>query len=224
MLFLRGAMASAKFYLAIFAMTLLPVLASAQTASPETSDLAGTDSPTNQTGEVNLIVEGTTYTPTFYRGRAEPSPGNPIRLVAIPFIEGAPTEAEYEFLWNVNNEISRSIIPGKYGVLSTLAPYTDNMFVEVRVLNESGVQVAKHSEYISFSEPEIILYEENPLRGRSAVAIGSDYTLVGSETTVRAEPYFFWKRWCREQLKHSLEPGRSSRSTNRKRLANNCFN
>ena len=150
------------------------------------------DQTTNDTNgsEVDVIVETSNYKPSFYRGRAEPSSGNSVRLIAVPNIAGDSAETEYDFLWNVAGTRIRPASPSRVSVINLTAPYTDNMLVELTIIDQFGNLVAEHREYIPLTESEIVFYEDNLLRGLSQIAIGSSYTLVGSEATIRAEPYF----------------------------------
>jgi hypothetical protein len=65
----------------------------------------------------------------------------------------------------------------------------DNV-VSVDVADRSGAIIASRSISIPSRNPEIIVYEDNPLRGLSSIALPEPFQLIAPEVTLRAEPYF----------------------------------
>ena len=133
-------------------------------------------------GEVEIIVEADTYIPSFYMGRAEPTSGNSMRAIAIP-LEADPSSFTYR--WKLNGQPLTS----NGQVVIFPAPIGDNFLLEVTILN-NGVFWSERSETIALSKPEIVFYEENALRGIGTIAIKNDYSLIGAEASVTAEPFF----------------------------------
>jgi len=140
--------------------------------------------PVAEVGKVDIIVEGNTYVPYFYAGRAEPSAGNSIRLIAIvPVGDERPTT----YRWKVNNNYISTDDP----VLQLKMPQVEErILVEVTALDSTNRPLGKGYEYVVVSIPRLIFYEDNALRGTAQVAIQDNIILIGEETAVKAEPYF----------------------------------
>ncbi len=156
--------------------TLIPI-PSAPSTTNQTPDADSTNS-------IDLIIEADTYAPYFYKGRREPTPGSQARLVAVLPPEIRPAS----FRWQIGSSNLTSIAPR----VSFRVPDLNREFrVSVTALDGSGKVLANAAELISVSEPEILFYETNSLRGASTVAIGDSLTLIGDEISVKAEPYFF---------------------------------
>ncbi|MCB9818844.1 hypothetical protein H6788_01555 [Candidatus Nomurabacteria bacterium] len=133
-------------------------------------------------GEVEIIIEADTYIPSFYRGRAEPTSGNSVRATAIP-LEADPSSLTYR--WRVNGQP----ISGDGQTITFPAPIGDNFTLEVTVL-KNGTFWSEKGESIALSTPEVLFYEENALRGIGTIAIKNDFSLIGAEASVTAEPFF----------------------------------
>lgn len=133
-------------------------------------------------GTVDVIVEAATYVPTFYNGRPEPTTGNMLRLIAVP--NGAPA-LNFTYHWSLDGQV----LPDTGPVITTQAPMGKNPKLRLVVLT-NGQHWAEKTEIIALSEPEVLFYEVNPLRGLGAVALGEEYTLIGDGAEIRAVPYF----------------------------------
>lgn len=136
-------------------------------------------------GQVDILIEADTYIPSFYRGRAEPSPGNNATVVAIP--SGIDSSAgPLGYRWSINGRhLAASGQTASFSV-----PAGNNLTIQVLV-TQNGKLVAEKSEVISVSVPRIVFYENNALRGIGSTAIAGEFMLVGKEASVSAEPYFF---------------------------------
>lgn len=169
----------------LLSFLLAPSLVSAQLFPPMTGVLdPGTLSQTpTGSGSVDLIVEGETYKPAFYRGRAEPTVGNNVRLIAVPL---GQSPGDFTYQWTV---AGRSLPEtGPVAVFSDL--FNERILVSVNVMDGNGALFARTEEVIQLSKPAVVFYEENVLRGHGSRAIINAYTLIGDESVVRAEPYF----------------------------------
>jgi hypothetical protein len=62
--------------------------------------------------------------------------------------------------------------------------------VSVTVQDSTNTVIASKSMRLDATEPEIVFYEDNALRGIMKQALLPNSTILGSEITVRAEPYF----------------------------------
>jgi hypothetical protein len=140
---------------------------------------------------VDIIVEADTLVPLHYAGRALPSGGSQVRLIAITDTNLNPQNLTYR--WNVNDTVlyGGSIV-GK-NVASFIAPRDRSVLVRVEIFDNNGKTIAKKLKEVVIATPELIFYELNPLRGISNNAVFNPHLLVGEEMTVRAEPYYMDK-------------------------------
>lgn len=133
-------------------------------------------------GEVEIIVEADTYVPSFYKGRAEPTSGNLVRATAIPL---SADPVNFSYRWKLNGQ---PLLSSGQSVTFP-APIGDNFMLEVTVLN-NGVFWSEKGETMALSNPEVVFYEENTLRGLGTIAIKGDFSLIGTEASITAEPFF----------------------------------
>lgn len=139
---------------------------------------------------VDIIVEADTYVPSFYKGRALPTSGAPIRIIAIPHTRSGEAAGTYTYKWELGNKVLfGGPLKGRNVVETTMPQYNDETLI-VTVFDGSSNVVAKGVRSLSIADPEILFYEDNPLRGTSRRAVTDTYTLIGDEVTVKAEPYF----------------------------------
>lgn len=167
-------------FLLIFAM---PTIVAAQFFSPLNQQIQINSNVPGPTGQVTIMAEGLTYKPSFYRGRAEPTTGNSVRVIAIP--EGQNPN-NFTYRWSIDGRPLADTGP----VAIFTNPYSKEARVGVSVVDNSGNLFARKEETIRLSSPEVVFYEENLLRGHGAAAITNTHTLIGEEGVVRAEPYF----------------------------------
>jgi len=140
-----------------------------------------TTTPANM--RMDLVVEAETYTPHFYRGRAEPVAGAIMRLVALP----EDTTAVVKYRWQVGG---KTISEDSQTIRVTAPSGVNEVVVDVSALDKNGNVAGRTTNYVPLSTPSLSFYEVNPLRGVSAIAITSNLTLIGDEVTVHSEPYF----------------------------------
>lgn len=162
---------------AIALVALLP----ASAAKAQTAVIKAT--PVAATATIDLIVEANTYVPYFYQGRAVPTAGNSLRLVAVVDSAVAPTS----FRWHIGSQYLSTTGPA---VEVTFPILDSRTLVEVTALDSNNVALGRQAEYIETSQPKILFYEDNALRGTSRTAIQDGFILVGDETLLKAEPYF----------------------------------
>lgn len=145
----------------------------------QSSETAG---PTTEVS-LNLIVEADTYTPYFYRGRAEPTAGSAIRLIVVPNDSSLITK----YKWTINGVLAS----GSGETIQAKVPTgVSEVTIEVSALDQNNNVIGKTTSYVPLSNSSLSFYEVNPLRGVSSVAIGRSLNLIGDEISVRAEPYF----------------------------------
>lgn len=151
--------------------------------------LAETDNNTPQETapyEVDIVVEAGTYTPYFYQGRSEPTAGNQFRLIAIVDLPATESYENLQYTWEVSGQVFTNSAS-----LTTLAPmWAEAVPVRLKVRSADGQLLAESSQSIHLSEPSLVFYENSSLRGVSRLAVGDELIMIGTETAVRAEPYF----------------------------------
>ena len=143
--------------------------------------------PAEPLSVVDIVVESDTIIPTLYRGRAEPVPGSTMRLTAIPHTIGTTSLENLRYHWNVGGSVS----DGAAATIEHQTTILPTVPVSLQVFTADGRLLARADEIIALSDPTVVFYEENPLRGLSRVAIGDTHVLTGEETTVRGVGYFF---------------------------------
>ncbi len=156
-----------------------------------TDTITATIKPAN----VDLFWEGSTYVPPFYKGIALPAPDSGIRIVAIPHIieNGAETDPRVlSYKWTVNDKVQLSGSGSGKNVLNTAMPhFAQPLSVKVTVTSPNG-GVANAGYRIDPTDPQLFVYEDTPLLGvLFNNAIAGTFALHGSETTLRAYPFFF---------------------------------
>lgn len=143
-----------------------------------------TDSVNVPTGEVDIFVEAETYAPYFYRGRSEPTSGNRVKLIAMPIgLNGSSSDLTYHWSINGQNLASNS------QTAIFIAPI-GNTFTARVTITKGGVKWAEKSEMITMSDPVVLFYEDNALRGSGASAIRDTFSLIGQEAGITAEVFF----------------------------------
>ncbi len=146
--------------------------------------------------DVDVVWEGDTYTPPFYKGRSLRSPGSNINIIAIPRViknNGSfYKKDELSYVWKTNY----STTPYKKGKgvdsinIKDKKPFGD-FFITVQVKDPTGNVRAIKKIKIPNTQPKLIIYENNPLVGINYdMAIKNSYGIYGRDTTFIAEPYY----------------------------------
>ena len=139
---------------------------------------------------IDLLVEADTLTPSFYAGRPLPSNGSTVRVTAIPFTGTPKPATSYSYRWTIGDTVQNG--GSQYGKNSiTFVPgFEQEVHVSVDVIDTNGTTIGSASTYVPISKPELHFYEVNPLSGESPLAMQDNFTFVGDELKVRAEPYY----------------------------------
>jgi hypothetical protein len=146
--------------------------------------------------EVDLLFESNSYVPPFYRGRALPSEGSSVLVMAVPRLlraDGsfvAASSLTYTWKRNGSTIVSAS---GKGKFVATFpSPVlfgTDTISVDVRT--SDGSLTGSASTNVSSVRPLLLLYEDHPLFGVTYhKALGAETFVPESEATFIAVPYF----------------------------------
>ena len=140
--------------------------------------------------EVHIILEAHTYVPSFYKGRALPNIGSPVRAIAI--IEDGTKSAPgtYSYTWSEENTVLfGGPLKGKYAYEFTMPRYGTKQ-LSVEVTDGMGKSAGRGVVSLKATDPELHFYEQSPLRGLSQKVVGNPLSLIGEETTIYGEPYF----------------------------------
>ncbi len=147
---------------------------------------------------VEILEQSDSYTPPFYKGRSLPGPESAVTLIAVPtFIteDGRRLKnSEINFKWKKGGTVLGSLSGLGKNSLAVKGPRIPQEIitysVEASAPTHKLIGVASH--IISIVNPEIILYEDNPLTGINiGRAILGGYNLQKEEVTLVAYPYFF---------------------------------
>ncbi len=141
---------------------------------------------------LDLVVEGDTRVPYFYRGRALPSAGSAVRLIAYPTLYTEKgtlvSQKDIVYTWRIGESVAQSGI-GR-NVLTTTMPRSGSMVVDVTTETIDGSARFTTVQQIDAVEPRHLFYEDDPLYGLSQNALPPAFTLLNDEISVRAEPFF----------------------------------
>ncbi len=146
---------------------------------------------------VDLIVEPTSYVPPFYKGKAIFTTQGTARVVAIPdvILNGSQASSKdliFEWQQDGSNLSSESGLGDDSIIVNGTVPIND-IDVSVTVLDPSGNTLAASSKILSASDPQALVYEDNPLYGIlfNKAIVGNYYLGQNSELDLIAKPYFF---------------------------------
>ncbi|MBU1246674.1 hypothetical protein KJ973_00330 [Patescibacteria group bacterium] len=146
---------------------------------------------------IDLLWEAQTYTPPFYRGKALPTEGSPIKVVAIPNTKDQKTK--YTYSWGVN-KLFPLVDSSGYNRTSFILSGAKEKYSQKVVVSVSSFDGSKNTKKIikiTSVEPAVILYEKSiknilnsPFLGQ---ALSGAKEVNSKGLVIRAEPYFFSK-------------------------------
>ncbi len=140
---------------------------------------------------VDIVIEGGTVVPHFYRGLPLPSAGSPVRFIAMPTLYTQTGTLvpinNLIYKWSLNGGIVQS---GVKQVLTTTMPTSGSPTVEVTVETRDGTASHQSAIQATAFDPHMTFYEDDPLHGLAQNALPSDFTLTQDEISLRAVPYF----------------------------------
>jgi len=176
-------------------------IGSAQVIRVTAQDTSGTPISTQitlQPSAISLFVEGTGYTPSFYKGRSAPIKEGSFWVYAIPeVVTSSGTMVQSNnliFTWYRNNQrISDQSGLGKnsFFVEGSILSKNQEIRVAVNLANKSTPLASKTLD-VSLEEPLVRLYEDNSLYGILFNKSFSDQeNLSQTEITLEAVPFFF---------------------------------
>lgn len=146
--------------------------------------------------EVDLIWQAETYTPPYYTGKALPVPGARVKVAALVYLtnhQGQRLKPErLNYTWKIDGKIINSASGYGQDNFYLLMPENGSaVLVESLITSpEIDIKISKTAT-IKPSAPQIIFYQNNPLRGINLYQ-ASNYYLSSSknELSIKAEPYY----------------------------------
>lgn len=144
---------------------------------------------------INLVWEADTTTPPLYRGKALLSPGSTVKITAFPqVVSGGSTlsAASLSYQWKRRGEaVLAQSGKGKRSFTYASDQLQGAETISVDVYLDNAL-VGQGAVSIPVTNPEIVLYQRDPLRGVLwSEAMPSAVSLNAKEITVQAVPYFF---------------------------------
>ncbi|MFA6006557.1 MAG: hypothetical protein WC764_02410 [Candidatus Paceibacterota bacterium] len=146
---------------------------------------------------IDLLWQAHTSVPPYYIGRALPTAGSNITIMAEPdFINPAGKRidsANIVYEWSRNgNKLESASGYGKYYLdINNLSNFS-NETISVKATDISGQLVAENTIAIPVLAPRLAIYEEDSLMGtKFETAITRVFNLFTEEVTLRGEPYFY---------------------------------
>lgn len=146
---------------------------------------------------IDLMWEADSSVPPFYHGKALATRGNNLTITALPtFITTNGTTIPTENLlysWSIGGtRLTTSSGFGKQSVKINTKDLQIRSAITVTVANLDGSLQTTKSLTVPLSEPNLILYEQNPLTGlRFEQAIRNKTNLQNKEITLVAFPFYF---------------------------------
>ncbi|HEY4521679.1 MAG TPA: hypothetical protein VJH05_00885 [Candidatus Paceibacterota bacterium] len=146
--------------------------------------------------DIDFIINPLAYTPPFYRGSPLPTSGSVVEIYTVPHIHSGGSRISPQnliFEWTLDgNPIREQSGKGKNKFIFAL-PKTFLGVNEVTLKASSLNGAISHEKrfIVEMRRPEIILYKQSSLLGKSALAFSSFETKSGEEFAVAAEPFFF---------------------------------
>ncbi len=153
---------------------------------------------TLQPAEVDLFWQAHSFTPPFYKGKAQPTHKSGVTVVASPHLVTAKGVAidphDLIYMWRENGtaKADKSGIGRNSYELREISIMRGNATVDVSVTAPAGTLEAVGTVVIYPETPKLLLYEHDPLEGiKYNKALTETFELVNDEVTVEAMPYFF---------------------------------
>lgn len=147
--------------------------------------------------DLDILWYAHTYTPPFYKGKSLATSESIIKFSAISNLTKSGKKlqpSDLVYTWIINGVIIGSSSGVGKDSVAIKAKYLENEENNITLSItsiDSSIQTQKTIS-VKNTQPNIILYESNPLEGVSYnKALGDEFTFTGTEVTLYAEPYFF---------------------------------
>jgi len=145
---------------------------------------------------IDVIIEGITYTPPMYQGRPMFTHQSRVNIGVIPtLIENGKQLKPNEifFGWEVNGTYYRDLSGvGRDNIIYTGALVSRPITIDVTVQNLNGTLKARKIIVLEPEDPRLLLYENNPLQGvLFEKSLLGEFKLEREDITLSAIPFFF---------------------------------
>lgn len=145
--------------------------------------------------DIDLLWEAVdSYTPPFYKGKALPSKGSRLKVVAFPNTSGLSqtNSKNIVYTWKSQYNVVKSASgAGKNKFTFTNSDIRNSEKISVSASGPGGVYTAEGTLNINIVNPQIIFYKKSPLEGVLYQNRLEDGGYVSEdEVTFVAEPYF----------------------------------
>lgn len=146
--------------------------------------------------EIEVFWETQTSKPLFYQGKAQPSAGAKLHLVAFPYLVNRAGQkidpAKLNYHWKKDGALIEDLSGlGKNSAIINTTAKDSSAKIEVEVISLADKISASKSLVINLIKPEIVFYEKKPLEGTNyGQVLPAEYSLFENEVAVRAEPYW----------------------------------
>ncbi len=147
--------------------------------------------------DVTMIWEAVdAYVPPFYEGKKLPPREGLVKVVAIPNFKtsnGRPFKSEEGvYRWSRNgNVVATATGYGKSGFTFKNNKIRSSEAITVTASDTTGNYETSQSITVPTFNPKILFYEKNARTGLTSPLSTTRLSLVGDQTTIQAEPFFF---------------------------------
>lgn len=141
---------------------------------------------------VDIIAEPITYVPKNYIGKALPTPGNPVRVIAVPqlYKGGKPIpKKDILFTWVVNGQTLFGGAQLGTDVTTISQPRYGNADITVIAEAKDGTRSARNSVTLTPVKSPLLFYEVHSLYGTLLLS-PKHFISEKDEIAIRAEPYY----------------------------------
>jgi len=152
---------------------------------------------TIQPGEVDLLWQGKSYTPPFFKGRALWSNQGQIIFLAIPHTssaDGTPLKpSDLIYRWSKDGTVLSNLSgTGKSSITLTDSVLSLPQTITVEVMSDTNTIVGSKSIRLASIAPSVLIYEDSPLYGPLFNReVGTNFILGSQEVSFSAFPLFF---------------------------------
>jgi hypothetical protein len=167
------------------------------TATPTDGDPA-TATLTITPASIDIIWQAVdSIVPPLYRGKALPTSESTVRYVAMPELRttngGTVSANTLVYTWKQNYDLNQKASGYGKNSFTVANSYLDTSEkIDVSASTRDGSVNGTAAVSIGFIKPKILWYAASPVYGpQFENALQNSYTVIGSDTSIIAEPYYF---------------------------------
>ena len=157
---------------------------------------AGASAPAKPASALDLLYDADSYTPPFYRGRPQASPGSTMHFQAVAHFTGAGGAAVPDsaiiYTWKRDGEVLGSISgKGRSSAAIASPSLFGSNVIEVDAQSADASAYGSAEMTVSSVDPSVTLYQDHPLFGIEFYKALDGSTLISDqEMTFVGVPYF----------------------------------